>query len=116
MAVPRTSSRSRSGSRLTRFALLPESRWTARSIIPKTKISCWNLNPACSIGKWWDRQNLEWRRGIKLSSNDRYMRISALKPAKRRAELVYEELRGAVSDVPEGADRLAQLLGAATAK
>jgi uncharacterized protein len=51
-----------------------------------------------------------------LSSNDRYARISALKPAKRRAQLVHEELRGAASDVPEGADRLAQLLGAATAK
>ena len=51
-----------------------------------------------------------------MSSNDRYARISALKPAKRGAELVYEDLRGAASDVPEGADRLAQLLGAGTAK
>ncbi len=51
-----------------------------------------------------------------MSSNDRFARVSALRPTKRHAELVYEELRGAASDVPEGAERLTLLLGATTAK
>jgi uncharacterized protein len=52
--------------------------------------------------------------------NDRFARVGALKPAKRRGaagvEAREEGLRGMRAYVPEGAARLAQLLGAAARK
>jgi uncharacterized protein len=47
-----------------------------------------------------------------MSANDRLARLSALKPARKRAAAT--ETRGVAPDVPEGASRLAEILGAAT--
>jgi uncharacterized protein YprB with RNaseH-like and TPR domain len=48
---------------------------------------------------------------MRTTTQDRFARVAALEPARRR---VAEEPRGTVPEIPEGAYRLAQLLGAAT--
>lgn len=49
---------------------------------------------------------------MSTTTQDRLARLAALKPARKRA--ADAEPRGVASDIPEGAERLAQLLGAAT--
>ena len=53
---------------------------------------------------------------MSTTTQDRFSRISALKPAKRRIAPSGEEFRGHAPEIPEGAERLQELLGAATAK
>ena len=47
---------------------------------------------------------------------DRYARLAALKPVRKSAPLLDDRPRGAMPDIPEGAARLAELLGAAPQK
>ncbi|MGH9712129.1 MAG: ribonuclease H-like domain-containing protein [Candidatus Acidiferrales bacterium] len=49
---------------------------------------------------------------MSATTQDRFARLAALKPGRKRA--VDAELRGVAPDIPEGAERLAQLLGATT--
>jgi uncharacterized protein YprB with RNaseH-like and TPR domain len=51
--------------------------------------------------------------GMSATTQDRYARLAALKPARWRAGAAEDEApRGHAADTPEGAERLAQILGA----
>jgi uncharacterized protein YprB with RNaseH-like and TPR domain len=62
------------------------------------------------------QENLGCKQGaayrLSLTTQDRFARLAALKPSRRPAAL--PEARGISSDVPEGAARLAEILGART--
>jgi uncharacterized protein YprB with RNaseH-like and TPR domain len=50
---------------------------------------------------------------MSATTQDRYARLAALKPARRRAAADDDPPCGHAADIPEGAERLAQILGAA---
>ena len=49
---------------------------------------------------------------MSATTHDRFARLAALKPARRRADVATDAPRGLAPDIPGGATRLAQLLGA----
>jgi uncharacterized protein len=49
---------------------------------------------------------------LNASSNDRFTRVTALKPARKRVPLEEDAPRGISPDIPAGAERLAGILGA----